>query len=154
MSKELPRIEISLLLEPEAVQPVSEVARILGLDPNDLLNYGHYMAKIPLESIPSGKAGQKGKLIVVTAMTPTPAGEGKTTTAIGLVNGLGKLGRKAVLTIREPSVGPVFGIKGGGTGGGKSKVIPEAEVNLHFTGDAHAVASAHNLLWSGPKNYF
>ena len=115
MSKELPQIEISLLLEPEAVQPVSEVARILGLDPNDLLNYGHYMAKIPLESIPSGKAGQKGKLIVVTAMTPTPAGEGKTTTAIGLVNGLGKLGRKAVLTIREPSVGPVFGIKGGGT---------------------------------------
>ena len=84
--------------------------------------------------------------MVVTGMTPTPAGEGKTTTAVGLTQGLGKLGHKAVVTLREPTLGPIFGIKGGGTGGGKATVVPEDEINIHFTGDAHAVASAHNLL--------
>ena len=126
--------------------PIASVADRLGLDPNVLINYGPHMAKIPMDILPGTDFDQRGKLVVVTAMTPTPAGEGKTTTSIGLVNGLSKLGHKAVLTIREPSIGPVFGIKGGGTGGGKSKVLPEDEINLHFTGDAHAVASAHSLL--------
>jgi len=89
---------------------------------------------------------RRGKLVVVTGMTPTPAGEGKTTTAIGLTQGMGRLGHRAVVNLREPSLGPIFGIKGGGTGGGKSRVVPEEEINIHFTGDAHAVSSAHNLL--------
>jgi formate--tetrahydrofolate ligase len=126
--------------------PIKSVADRLGLNPDVLINYGPHMAKIPMHLLPGPDFNQHGKLVVVTAMTPTPAGEGKTTTSIGLVNGLSKLGHKAVLTIREPSIGPVFGIKGGGTGGGNSKVLPEDEINLHFTGDAHAVASAHSLL--------
>ena len=128
------------------MKPIKSVADHLGLNPDVLINYGPHMAKIPMDLLPGPDFKQRGKLVVVTAMTPTPAGEGKTTTSIGLVNGLSKLGHKAVLTIREPSIGPVFGIKGGGTGGGNSKVLPEDEINLHFTGDAHAVASAHNLL--------
>ncbi|SVA87156.1 uncharacterized protein METZ01_LOCUS140010, partial [marine metagenome] len=128
------------------MKPIKSVADHLGLNPDVLINYGPHMAKIPLDLLPGTDFNQRGKLVVVTAMTPTPAGEGKTTTSIGLVNGLSKLGHKAVLTIREPSIGPVFGIKGGGTGGGNSKVLPEDEINLHFTGDAHAVASAHSLL--------
>ncbi len=128
------------------MKPIKSVADHLGLNPNVLINYGPHMAKIPMDLLPGSDFQQRGKLVVVTAMTPTPAGEGKTTTSIGIVNGLSKLGHKAVLTIREPSIGPVFGIKGGGTGGGNSKVLPEDEINLHFTGDAHAVASAHSLL--------
>lgn len=128
------------------MKPIKSIADHLGLNPDVLINYGPHMAKIPMDLLPGPDFKQRGKLVVVTAMTPTPAGEGKTTTSIGLVNGLSKLGHKAVLTIREPSIGPVFGIKGGGTGGGNSKVLPEDEINLHFTGDAHAVASAHSLL--------
>ncbi len=126
------------------MRPIVDVADDLGLQADDLELYGRYIAKVPLESFPAGDS--KAKLVVVTAMTPTPMGEGKTTTSIGLVQGLARLGRRPVLTIREPSMGPVFGIKGGGTGGGQSRVLPDTNINLHFTGDAHAVASAHNLL--------
>ena len=123
---------------------ISKISKKLGLDNQEIIYIGKYKAKIPFESIKE-KPGN-GKLIVVTGMTPTKAGEGKTTTAIGLTQGLNKLGKSAVASLREPSLGPVFGIKGGGTGGGKSKVIPEDEINIHFTGDAHAIGSAHNLL--------
>ena len=126
------------------MRPIADVAADMGLPADALELYGRHKAKVPLEAFPGGPP--KGKLVVVTAMTPTPQGEGKTTTAIGLVQGLARLGRKPILTIREPSLGPVFGIKGGGTGGGLARAMPDTEINLHFTGDAHAVASAHNLL--------
>ena len=126
------------------MQSIAEIAEMLGLDPKVIIPYGHYKAKIPLEAIRDG--GRRGKLVVVTGMTPTRAGEGKTTTTVGLTQGLGKLGIRAVATLREPSLGPIFGIKGGGTGGGEARVLPEDEINIHFTGDAHAVGSAHNLL--------
>ena len=116
----------------------------MGLDPSHVIPYGGFKAKIPLEAIRSG--GERGALVVVTGITPTPAGEGKTTTTVGLTQGLGRLGKRVIATLREPSLGPIFGIKGGGTGGGASLVEPEDEVNIHFTGDAHAVGSAHNLL--------
>ena len=137
------------------MQPIAEIGERMGLsrapvkrDPtwgaDTRPTYGRFKAKVPLEAIKTG--GPRGALIVVTGITPTPAGEGKTTTSVGLTQGLGRLGKRAVATLREPSLGPIFGIKGGGTGGGASLVEPEDEVNIHFTGDAHAVASAHNLL--------
>ena len=126
------------------MQPIAEIGERMGLDPSHVIPYGRFKAKVPLEAIKTG--GPRGALIVVTGITPTPAGEGKTTTSVGLTQGLGRLGKRAVATLREPSLGPIFGIKGGGTGGGASLVEPEDEVNIHFTGDAHAVASAHNLL--------
>ena len=116
----------------------------MGISSDALLPYGKYKAKIPLSELDKGS--KDGKLVVVTGITPTPAGEGKTTTTVGLAQGLGKIGKKVAATLREPSLGPIFGIKGGGTGGGVSRVEPEDEVNIHFTGDAHAVGSAHNLL--------
>ncbi|MCH7745189.1 MAG: formate--tetrahydrofolate ligase, partial [Chloroflexi bacterium] len=124
--------------------PITEIAESMGLDTKEIVPYGHYKAKIPLEM--ARQNSQRGKLIVVTGITPTRAGEGKTTTVVGLTQGLGKLGKSVIATLREPSLGPIFGIKGGGTGGGKSRVLPEDEINIHFTGDAHAVGSAHNLL--------
>lgn len=124
--------------------PIIEVARNMGLDENVISQYGKYKAKIPLTAIP--ESGHKGKMILVTAVTPTKAGEGKTTTTVGLTQAMGHLGYNVSATLREPSLGPIFGIKGGGTGGGKSWVVPEDEINIHFTGDAHAVSSAHNLL--------
>lgn len=126
------------------MRPIVEIAEKLGLDPKILIPYGHYKAKVPLEAV--RQDGPRGKVVVVTGMTPTRAGEGKTTTTVGLTQGLGRLGKRAVATIREPALGPIFGIKGGGTGGDKSRVLPEDEINIHFTGDAHAVGSAHNLL--------
>ena len=126
------------------MRPIAEIAESLGLDTAALIPQGHYKAKIPLEAI--REDGKRGKLIVVTGITPTPAGEGKTTTTVGLTQSLGRLGKSVVATLREPSLGPIFGIKGGGTGGGLSMVEPQDEVNIHFTGDAHAVGSAHNLL--------
>ena len=126
------------------MRPIVEIAEALGLDPKLIIPYGRYKAKLPLEAI--RQDGRRGKLVVVTGMTPTRAGEGKTTTVIGLTQGLGRIGKSVVATVREPSLGPIFGIKGGGTGGGKSRVLPEDEINIHFTGDAHAVGSAHNLL--------
>ena len=126
-----------------AMKPIVEIAASLGIPEDKLELYGRYKAKVDYQSLLSGK---KGKLIMVTAMTPTPAGEGKTTTAIGLADALNRLGKKVCVTLREPSLGPVFGIKGGATGGGKAMVVPREEINLHFTGDIHAVTTAHNLL--------
>ena len=126
------------------MRPIEEIAETMGLDPKAIVPYGHYKAKIPLDV--ARDDGHRGNLVVVTGITPTLAGEGKTTTSVGLTQGLGRLGRRVVATLREPSLGPIFGIKGGGTGGGKAKVEPEDEINIHFTGDAHAVGSAHNLL--------
>ena len=126
------------------MDPISAVAERLGIDQQHLIPFGNTKAKVSLDAIREN--GQRGKLVVVTGITPTPAGEGKTTTSIGLTDGLGRLGHKAVVNLREPALGPIFGIKGGGTGGGKARVVPEDEINIHFTGDAHAVGSTHNLL--------
>ena len=124
--------------------PITEIAANMGLDQDHVLPYGKYKAKIALDAIKTN--GQRGKMILVTAVTPTKAGEGKTTITTGLTQAMGKLGHNVVATLREPSLGPIFGIKGGGTGGGAALVEPQDEVNIHFTGDAHAVSSAHNLL--------
>jgi|TARA_B100000315_G_scaffold207929_1_gene202934 formate--tetrahydrofolate ligase len=127
------------------VEPITKIADGLGLDPDHLVPYGRYKAKISLDAL-KDPTDYRGKLVVVTGITPTPAGEGKTTTAIGLTQGMGRLGHKVSVNLREPTLGPIFGIKGGGTGGGIARVVPEDEINIHFTGDAHAVGSAHNLL--------
>jgi len=126
------------------VRPIAEIADKMGLDPAYIIPQGHYKAKISLQAIKPNTT--QGKLILVTGMTPTKAGEGKTTTTVGLTQALGHLGHRVTATLREPSLGPIFGIKGGGTGGGAAIVVPEDEINIHFTGDAHAVSSAHNLL--------
>ena len=128
-----------------AMDPIGEVATRLGIDAADVDLYGRYKAKIALSVIDEKKAAE-GKLILVTAMTPTPAGEGKTTTSVGLCDGLNKIGKKAVVVLREPSLGPCFGMKGGATGGGRSQVIPMEDINLHFMGDFKAVETANNLL--------
>ena len=126
------------------MRPITEIADSMGLAPEHVIPYGRHKAKITLDAI--RKDGPRGKLVLVTGMTPTRAGEGKTTTTVGLTQALGRLGYRAAATLREPSLGPIFGIKGGGTGGGAAIVVPEDEINIHFTGDAHAVGSAHNLL--------
>jgi len=128
------------------LQPILRIGASLGLSENDLELYGPYKAKVPLSVLNRFSDTPTGKLILVTAMTPTPAGEGKTTTTIGLGQALSKLGKRACIAIREPSLGPCFGIKGGAAGGGRSQVLPMEDINLHFTGDIHAVTSAHNLL--------
>ncbi|MCM1145058.1 MAG: formate--tetrahydrofolate ligase [Blautia sp.] len=131
----------------EAVlKPITEIAGLLGIRVEDLELYGKYKAKLSDEYIESIKDNPDGKLILVTAINPTPAGEGKTTTSIGLGEAFGKLGKKAILTLREPSLGPCFGIKGGAAGGGYAQVVPMEDLNLHFTGDFHAITSANNLL--------
>ncbi|MFB0565237.1 MAG: formate--tetrahydrofolate ligase [Candidatus Aminicenantaceae bacterium] len=127
------------------IKPVEEIAEKIGIGKDNLEKYGKYKAKVSLKEIHEGK-GFKGKLIMVTAMTPTPAGEGKTTTSIGLADALNSLGKKTAVALREPSLGPVFGMKGGATGGGYAQVAPREDINLHFTGDIHAVTAAHNLL--------
>jgi len=134
------------------LKPIEEIARKLGIEPEHLDKYGEYKAKISLEKVQK-TGGKKGKLIMITAMTPTPAGEGKTTTSIGLADALCRLGKKAVVALREPSLGPVFGMKGGATGGGYAQVAPRDEINLHFTGDIHAVTVAHNLLAAMVDNH-
>ena len=127
-----------------ALRGIADVASDLGLAAGDLEPYGAHKAKVPLGAFPTRRT--PGRLVVVTAITPTPAGEGKTTVAVGLTQGLARIGKSVALTLRQPSLGPVFGHKGGGTGGGRSTVQPAADINLHFTGDFHAVQSAHNLL--------
>jgi formate--tetrahydrofolate ligase len=127
------------------IKPIIEIARLLGIPDDELEFYGKYKAKIPIRFIDDEKAS-KAKLILVTGITPTPAGEGKTTTSIGLAQALNILGKKTTVVLREPSLGPVFGIKGGAAGGGFSQVIPMEDINLHFTGDISAVEKAHNLL--------
>ena len=136
-------IEIAYEANPK---PIKEIAAKLGLTEDDISLYGKYIAKVPLEKLEKFKDKEDGKLIMVTAITPTPAGEGKTVTSIGLMEGLGALGKNVVGALREPSLGPTFGIKGGATGGGYTQVYPMWDINLHFTGDIHAVAAAHNLL--------
>jgi formate--tetrahydrofolate ligase len=124
-----------------------EIAREkLGIAPENLEPYGHYKAKVSMDYIKSLKDKPNGKLILVTAITPTPAGEGKTTTTVGLTDALNHIGKKAMLCLREPSLGPSFGMKGGAAGGGYAQVVPMEDINLHFTGDFHAITSAHNLL--------
>ncbi len=131
----------------EAVMlPITEIAKNLDISVDDLELYGKYKAKLSDKYLDSVKNNQKGKLILVTAINPTPAGEGKTTTSVGLGQAFGKLGKKAVIALREPSLGPCFGIKGGAAGGGYAQVVPMEDLNLHFTGDFHAITSANNLL--------
>ena len=128
------------------MQPIKEVAASIGIAEDDIELYGKYKAKISDELIEQSKNNPDGKLILVTAINPTPAGEGKTTITVGLGQAFGKLGKKAIIALREPSLGPCFGIKGGAAGGGYSQVVPMEDLNLHFTGDFHAITSANNLL--------
>jgi formate--tetrahydrofolate ligase len=127
-------------------KPIQEIGAKLGIPDADLLPFGHDKAKISAEFIKDQRGKKDGKLILVTAINPTPAGEGKTTTTVGLGDGLNKIGKKAAVCIREASLGPCFGMKGGAAGGGYAQVVPMEEMNLHFTGDFHAITSAHNLL--------
>lgn len=135
--------------------PVSEIAEGLGVNPDEIELYGRYKAKIGASFVKrvSSENKSKGKVILVTAINPTPAGEGKTTTTIGLGMAMNKIGKKTIIALREPSLGPVFGIKGGATGGGYSQVLPMEDINLHFTGDFHAITSANNLLCAAIDNH-
>ena len=126
--------------------PITNIAEKCGLSANQIECFGSNKAKIPFEVLEQHKNKPDGKLILVTAISPTPAGEGKTTTSVGLADGLNKIGKKSIVALREPSLGPCFGIKGGAAGGGYAQVVPMEEINLHFTGDFHAITSAHNLL--------
>ena len=127
------------------MRPITAVAAEAGIADEYLEQYGKYKAKINL-SLLKQEAGKEGKLILVTAINPTPAGEGKTTTTIGLADGMRRIGKKVVVALREPSLGPVFGVKGGAAGGGYAQVVPMEDINLHFTGDFHAIGAANNLL--------
>src|SRR5512137_1036504 len=138
-----PDIEIA---QAAKVQHIEKIAEKIGLSRDDLEFYGKYKAKVPLDVLKKFDKNKDGKLILVTAITATKAGEGKTVTSIGLAQAMAQLGKKVMLSLREPSLGPVFGIKGGATGGGYSQVYPMWDVDLHFNGDFHAVTSAHNLL--------
>ena len=128
------------------MRPISEIAKTAGIDEKYIDFYGKYKAKIDLSLLKDKEKVEDGKLVLVTAITPTPAGEGKTTTSIGLADGLKKIGKNVALALREPSLGPVFGIKGGAAGGGYAQVVPMEDINLHFTGDFHAIGAANNLL--------
>ncbi len=128
------------------MKPIREVAAKLGIAEQHLLPFGHTKAKMSMEFVKSLKDKPDGKLVLVTAISPTPAGEGKTTTTVGLGDGLNRLGKKAIICLREPSLGPCFGVKGGAAGGGYAQVVPMEDINLHFTGDFHAISTAHNLL--------
>src|ERR1043166_8062577 len=137
-------IEIS---QAAKMRPIIDVAADkLDIPAEDLIPYGHYKAKVSLDYIASLAERPDGKLILVTAITPTPAGEGKTTTTVGLGDALNEIGKKAMICIREPSLGPCFGVKGGAAGGGYAQVVPMEDINLHFTGDIHAISAANNLL--------
>ena len=133
--------------------PIQEIGKQLGLSPDELHPYGRHKGKISLSALERLKNKPQGRYILVTAINPTPLGEGKTTTSIGLAMGLNRIGQRAVVTLRQPSLGPVFGIKGGGTGGGRAQVVPMEDINLHLTGDAHAVAASHNLLSAFVDNH-
>ena len=126
---------------------INEIAEAMGLDPaSDLEHYGKYVAKINLEAIDRLKSSPDAKYVDVTAITPTPLGEGKSTTTVGIGQALKHIGKKAVITVRQPSQGPTFGIKGGAAGGGYSQIVPMENFNLHLTGDIHAISAAHNLV--------
>ena len=128
------------------IKPISDIAKKLGISADELEFYGKYKAKLPLSLLKKYENKEDGKLILVTAINPTPAGEGKTTVTVGLGEAMNRIGKKAVIALREPSMGPVFGIKGGAAGGGYAQVIPMEDINLHFTGDMHAITAANNLL--------
>jgi formate--tetrahydrofolate ligase len=128
------------------MKPIMAIGAGLGIPEKDLIPYGHTKAKVELKYIDSLKSKKDGKLILVTAINPTPAGEGKTTTTVGLGDGLNRIGKKAIVALREPSLGPCFGMKGGAAGGGYAQIVPMEDINLHFTGDFHAITAAHNLL--------
>ena len=134
------------------LEHINEIASKLGIDPEKIEPYGRYMAKVPISLIDDEKV-KKSRLILVTAISPTKAGIGKTTVSIGLTLGLNKIGKKAVVALREPSLGPCFGMKGGAAGGGYAQVLPMEKINLHFTGDFHAVTSAHNTISALLDNY-
>ncbi len=134
-------------------RPIEEIGAALGIPASALYRYGPYKAKIALDFARNAEAHPKGKLILVTAINPTPAGEGKTTTTIGLGDALKAAGKRVAIALREPSLGPVFGSKGGATGGGHAQIVPMQEINLHFTGDLHAITSAHNLLAAAIDNH-
>ncbi len=131
---------------PVPLRPISAVAAELGLDPEIILPHGHYIAKIPVSQLQTRQQAPDGALVLVTAMTPTPTGEGKTTTTIGLGDALRRLGKRTAICLREPSLGPYFGIKGGGTGAGQAQLVPAEDINLHFVGDMYSVSKANNLL--------
>ena len=150
MAKVLSDIEIA---QQTKLEPITAIAKQVGLTDDDLELYGKYKAKIPFDAIKRLSKNEDGKLVLVTAITPTPAGEGKTLTTIGLAQALNYMGHKAVVALREPSLGPVFGIKGGAAGGGYSQVLPMEDINLHFTGDMHAITAANNLLAAAIDNH-
>src|SRR6202051_2723043 len=135
------------------MRPIGEIAAKLGIPDEALSPYGRYKAKVGLDYVDSLKDKPDGKLILVTAITPTPAGEGKTTTTVGLGDALNHIGKKAILCLREPSLGPCFGMKGGAAGGGYAQVVPMEDINLHFTGDFHAIGAANNLLGAMIDNH-
>ncbi|MBS7619747.1 formate--tetrahydrofolate ligase [Candidatus Bathyarchaeota archaeon] len=135
------------------LKPIVEIAKSIGLNEDDIEPYGKYKAKISLEVLKRFKDKPDGRLIIVTSVTPTRTGEGKTTMAIGLAQAFGRLGRRNIVVLRQPSLGPVFGVKGGATGGGLAQVLPMEDINIHFTGDLHAITSAHNLLTSLMENH-
>lgn len=129
-----------------ALKPITEVVEKVGITFDDIELYGKYKAKLSFDKIKSIQENKPGKLVLVTAINPTPAGEGKSTMSIGLADALNKIGRKTMLALREPSLGPVMGIKGGAAGGGYAQVLPMEDINLHFTGDMHAITTANNAL--------
>ncbi|MGI6112811.1 MAG: formate--tetrahydrofolate ligase [Mahellales bacterium] len=135
------------------MKPIQEIADVLGIDKRALELYGNYKAKVDYNILEEMKDKPDGKLILVTAINPTPAGEGKTTTSVGLADALNKLGKKVIVALREPSMGPVFGVKGGAAGGGYAQVVPMEDINLHFTGDMHAIGAANNLLAAMVDNH-
>ena len=139
------KTDIEIAQEAEKL-PIVKIAEKAGIGEDDLELYGKYKAKLTEEFLSKISGNKKGKLILVTAINPTPAGEGKTTTSVGLGDALNRLGHKTVIALREPSLGPCFGIKGGAAGGGYAQVVPMEDLNLHFTGDFHAITSANNLL--------
>ena len=128
------------------LEDIDKIAKKIGLNKDNIENFGKYKAKISSSAIERTKNNKEGKLILVTAISPTSLGEGKTTVSIAIADGLRKIGKNSILALREPSLGPVFGIKGGATGGGKVQIAPMEDINLHFTGDIHAITSANNLL--------
>src|SRR3989304_6033589 len=137
----------------DELRPIQDVAGDLGLKEDEVIPYGRHKAKVPLAALQARRTDPDGKLVVVSTINPTPAGEGKTTPSVGLAQALVRRGRRAVVALREPSIGPCMGVKGGGTGGGRSQVLPMEDINLHFTGDLHAVGSAHNLLAAVVDNH-
>ncbi|MES2711123.1 MAG: formate--tetrahydrofolate ligase, partial [Pseudomonadota bacterium] len=135
------------------LRPIAEVAARAGIPADALEPYGRYKAKVSLDFVKSQAGNKQGALVLVTGINPTPAGEGKTTTTVGLADALNAAGTKTMICLREPSLGPCFGVKGGATGGGHAQVAPMAEINLHFTGDFHAITSANNLLSAMVDNH-